>query len=357
MAVDTPPAAKARPFQLMPFLTALMLGTVGGALFSWLKLPLPWMLGAMTAVTIAAISGVRVALPSWLRAGFITILGVMLGASFTPSVIARMGQWSVTLIALILWAALNGVLGFAYFRRRAGYDPVTSYFAASPGGLNEMTMVGGHFGGDERRISLIHATRVFVTVFTIPIWYRIQEGFASSATARPGVGLADVALADYAVLAACAIIGAIGAQRLGLPAAAVLGPMLLSALVHLLGVTDSTPPTLIVSAAQVAIGAALGCRFVGFPLRQAGATMAHGALVGVLMIAVTVCTSIGLAALTNLPLAAIVLAFAPGGLAEMSLVALALAVDAAFVASHHIVRLILVVTCAPLVFRWLGLRR
>jgi len=27
------------------------------------------------------------------------------------------------------------------------------------------------------------------------------------------------------------------------------------------------------------------------------------------------------------------------------------------VASHHIVRLILVVTCAPLVFRWLGLRR
>ncbi len=357
MATDKPPAAKARSFELAPFLTALALGTAGGALFAWAKLPLPWMLGAMTAVTIAAISGVRVALPSWLRSGFITILGVMLGASFTPSVVARMGEWIVTLIALIVWAAVNGVLGFVYFRRRAGYDPVTAYFAASPGGLNEMTLVGGQFGGDERRISLIHATRVFITVFTIPIWYRIQQGFTTGGSARMSVGLMDVALADYAVLAACAVLGALGAQRIGLPAAAVLGPMLLSAIVHLTGVTESSPPTLIVSAAQIAIGSALGCRFVGFPMRQAGSTMIHGALVGLLMIAVTVGSSLGLAALTNLPLAAIVLAFAPGGLAEMSLVALALAVDAAFVATHHIVRIILVVTCAPLVFRWLGLRR
>jgi uncharacterized membrane protein AbrB (regulator of aidB expression) len=47
-----------------------------------------------------------------------------------------------------------------------------------------------------------------------------------------------------------------------------------------------------------------------------------------------------------------VLAYAPGGFAEMSLIALALSVDSAFVASHHLIRIILVVTLAPLLFRY-----
>jgi uncharacterized membrane protein AbrB (regulator of aidB expression) len=41
----------------------------------------------------------------------------------------------------------------------------------------------------------------------------------------------------------------------------------------------------------------------------------------------------------------------------MSLVAIALGVDAAFVATHHIARIVLVVLCATPLFRILGLRR
>lgn len=344
-------------FRLLPFVLALALGTLGGWLFSLLRLPLPWMLGAMTAVTIAAIGGVDVAMPRWLRNACITVLGVMLGASFTPAVVARMGEWTVTLLGLLVWAALNGGIGWWYFRRYARFDRVTSYFAASPGGLNEMTLVGGQMGGDERTISLVHATRVFITVFTIPIWFRLHDGLGSTSDGPGFVGLFSIGLADYALLAACAVAGALGAARLGLPAAAVLGPMILSAIVHLAGITDSSPPTLIVSAAQVVIGATLGCRFVGFPLGLAGRIMGHGAVVGFVMIAITVGFSLLMAWITNLPLSAIILGYAPGGLAEMSLVAIALAVDAAFVATHHIVRIILVVTCAPLIFSRLGMRR
>jgi uncharacterized membrane protein AbrB (regulator of aidB expression) len=41
----------------------------------------------------------------------------------------------------------------------------------------------------------------------------------------------------------------------------------------------------------------------------------------------------------------------------MSLVAIALAADAAFVATHHIVRIVIVVLCAPLLFRSFSTRR
>ncbi len=51
------------------------------------------------------------------------------------------------------------------------------------------------------------------------------------------------------------------------------------------------------------------------------------------------------------------LAFAPGGLAEMSLIAIAINADAAFVATHHVVRIFLIVVLAPLAFRLTRRRR
>jgi len=46
-----------------------------------------------------------------------------------------------------------------------------------------------------------------------------------------------------------------------------------------------------------------------------------------------------------------VLAYSPGGLAEMSLVALAMNADIAYVASHHLVRISVVMALAPILFR------
>jgi uncharacterized membrane protein AbrB (regulator of aidB expression) len=50
----------------------------------------------------------------------------------------------------------------------------------------------------------------------------------------------------------------------------------------------------------------------------------------------------------------VVLAFAPGGLAEMSLIALALHAEVAFVSLHHIVRLLLVMLFAAPIFNFLN---
>ncbi|MBL8697195.1 MAG: AbrB family transcriptional regulator [Alphaproteobacteria bacterium] len=348
-----PSANASRLHDVGRLVLALTIGAAGGWVFAQLRLPLPWMLGAMTAVTIAALAGAPVRMMRWLRSIFITVLGVMLGASFTPTVVARMPGWWPTLLALGVWAALTTWLGWLYFRRRAGFDPITAYFAAAPGGLNEMITVGGQLGGDERMISLAHATRVLITVFAIPIWFRLHGDIAVDGGARATIGLLDVGLQDYAILAACAAVGALGGARLGIPAAFVLGPMFLSAGIHLAGITESTPPTLIVQMAQVIIGSTVGCRFVGVPVRRVGQAIGHAAIVAVIMIAIAVAFAFTIGRLSGLPIAAIVLAFAPGGLAEMSLVALALAVDAAFVATHHMARILMIILLAPTIFSWL----
>ena len=74
------------------------------------------------------------------------------------------------------------------------------------------------------------------------------------------------------------------------------------------------------------------------------------ALVAVLMVLVTAGAAYGLSAATDQSGPVLFLAFAPGGLAEMSLIALTMGSAAAFVSTHHIARIILIVIAAPLLF-------
>jgi uncharacterized protein len=125
----------------------------------------------------------------------------------------------------------------------------------------------------------------------------------------------------------------------------------LSGIAHVSALTGSKPPDALVAFAQIAIGAAIGGRFGGMAIRHIAKISGHAIVSAVIMLALGVSFSLALARLTGYPLPALVLAFAPGGLAEMSLIALALSVDAAFVASHHVARIVMVVTIAPLIYR------
>ena len=111
--------------------------------------------------------------------------------------------------------------------------------------------------------------RILLVVSTIPFWFRLTgEAGASSAAAtlagRPH--LLDVGLADLGLLAAAAVVGSLVAVRLRLPAATLIGPMIVSAAIHLTGLTASTPPLEAVAVAQVVLGTAIGCRFAGAQL-------------------------------------------------------------------------------------------
>ena len=332
-------------------LGALALGGLGGALAAWAELPLAWMIGAMLATTAGSMAGLPIAVPPALRSLFVVVLGVMLGSSFTPALLDQLGTWAVSLAGLLAYVLLSGLAGTYFFRRFAGYDRVTSYFAAMPGGFNEMVLAGGALGGDTRIIALTHAVRVLLIVLLLPFAFQLLLDYDQGA--RPAIGAALDALtpADVLLLSLCGVAGYLAARALRLPAAAVIGPMILSAAVHLLGWTAAPPPAVLVAVAQVVVGAAVGCRFAGVGLRFVLGISAAAGGATLVLLAVTLLTAGALHAATGLPADALVLAFAPGGLAEMSLIALALSLDAAFVATHHIVRIFLVVVLAPLAFR------
>ena len=332
---------------------ALSVGAIGGVLFTYLSAPLPWMLGAMCATTVAAISGATVRIPSGLRWVMLSVLGIMLGGAFTPNVLGRSSHWIgslATLFAFVVFVA--GSVAYS-LRRFAKFDATTAYFSASPGGLSEMVAVGSAMGGDERTISLMHAVRLLLTVLAVPFWFRLFQGYEPSTQGSIGNMDWAIALGDAIVLGLCAIAGYWAAKRARIPAPALTGPLVLSALVHLGGLTAASPPGLLTALAQVVIGASIGCRFAGVAVREMLGTMVTGALSTLFMLVLAVVLALTLEATSGLPFAALLLAFTPGGLAEMTLISLSLGIDAAFVSTHQVVRIFFIVALFPFAFRFL----
>ncbi len=337
-------------------LMTLALGIPGGALFYLLHLPLPWMLGAMAATTIAAISGVRVALMPQLRLIFVAILGVMLGSAFTPEVVKGLLPWigSFAWLGVYVVVATAGV--WLFYSRVARYDAVTAYFAAAPGGLNEMILAGGALGGDERRISMSHAARILIAIFALSFGYRWFGGYVPPVTAGGAVGSAMV-WSDWLLLTGCGVVGFVIAKLLRIPAYALVGPMILSAIVHAVGLTHSRPPVWLVAAAQVVVGSMVGSRFDSVAPRMVGQAIVLAVFATAVLLALAVLFGAAVERTLGIPFSAALLAFAPGGLAEMSLIALSMHVDAAYVSSHHIVRIFIIVLIAPALFRLLSRSR
>lgn len=334
----------------------LALGALGGAIYFALRLPLPWMLGAMLLNTLAAIAGLPVGLSMRLRSTMVVVLGVMLGSTFRPDLLDHAASWVPSLASVVVYVVVATAVSYVYFRRVAGYDRVTAYFASAPGGLTEMILLGGAHGGDDRAISLTHASRIFLTVMIIPFAFQAFGGYEPANRTNPFGTLLDADLTELAILAACGVVGYAAAAAARVPAAALVGPATASAIIHLTGASAATIPAEVVAAAQVVVGSAIGCRFAGVGALRVlrGLWLSLGSLL--LLLTMTVAFCIGIEAATGLYFPSLVLAFSPGGLAEMSMVAFALGLDPAFVTSHHVFRIFLVVLLVPVAFKLLARR-
>jgi membrane AbrB-like protein len=344
-------------FPYRKFLAAMVLGLAGGWGFARLQLPLPWMLGPMTLCTAAALLRAPIAAPAVVRPPMVMVIGVLLGAGFTPNVVGQLPSWIPTILGLALFVAMCGAACVGYFRYVAGFDFPTAYFAGMPGGLVEMVILGEERGGNPRTIALIHSARILLIVFTLPFLVQLIQGVRLGPRAGFGVSIFDAPLAGDLWLVLTGLAGAVLGHYLRLPAKFLLGPMLASAAVHVAGLSDFKPPQEIVNAAQLVLGTTIGCRFLGTPPREILRILMLSLGSTVILVAITLGFGFGMSRLSSYGAIPLILAYSPGGLAEMSLVALALRIEVAFVAAHHIIRVFMVMVGAGLVFRFLPLRR
>jgi membrane AbrB-like protein len=335
---------------------AMAVGTFGGLIFSYLGTPMPWMLGSLFACLVGSLLNLPMTPPMALRSPMIAIVGIMMGAGYSPELIGQISAWWATILGLVLFMSTVGLACVAYFRFVVGYDLPTAYFSGMPGGLVEMLTLSDGTGADPKRVALIHSARIVLTVFSVPFIVQWIEGASITRVAGRGVSFADMDAQSYIWLAVCFFCGLLLARLVKLPARYLMGPLIVSVGVHVTGLSNFKPPSELVLIAQLVLGTVIGCRFAGS--RAFELMKIFGIAVGstILMIGISSLFALGLSQLTNYSFSELLLAYSPGGLAEMGLLALALHLDVALVSTHHIFRILIVVAGASFAMPLFGIR-
>lgn len=337
------------------------LGAVGAGAGWLVHLPLPMLLGPLVLVAGASMAGVRLfghapAVPQKWRYLLVPVVGVAIGAAVPPDILDQIGRWWITVLALLVFVPAAHAIGFWVFRRLGGLDRPTAYFAAMPGGFVESLEMGERAGARMDMLVALQFLRLAMCIVAIPIAFALVTGRAvgSGAVEPPGH---DVPLTawDALLLVAAAAGGWAAAARLRLPAAVLTGPLLASAALHGFGLTGATSPDWAVAATQWAMGTSLGARFSAFTGAQLWLAIRLSALNVALALALATAVALALGGPVGEPAPALILAFAPGGISEMSLVALSLQMSIVFVTLHHLLRIVLAVVVARLGLRLAGL--
>lgn len=316
-------------------------------------MPLAFLLGPLFATMLAGLAGLPLLLPSGMRTAIMTVLGAFLASKFTPDVTNSMAQWPISLATVPIFIAVSTVISGTYFQRFAKLDRVSSMFAAIPGGLVTIVVVGSQFGGDERHIAIAQLLRIVITVFAVTyvLWglFNIQTNQMDMLTS----GL-DADLIQLGLVGISAATGTLLAHRLHLPVPQFFGPLICVAPLYMTAMVTVAIPGPLLAVGLWVMGSSIGSRFYGFDhrilFRFAGHTMVS---VGLLLL-VSFATAGFLHTVIGIPFIAGMLAFSPGGVAEMSMIALALDVDPAFVAVHHLLRIGICILAAPMIGRLSG---
>ncbi|AWN14799.1 AbrB family transcriptional regulator [Salinisphaera sp. LB1] len=335
---------------LRPLAAALATATVGGGVFALVHLPMPWLLGAITGTAIAVMSGVTARIPRWLRNLVLVVIGLMIGATLQPSILGNLARWPVSLCAVALYVGLVTSAQYLFFRRVGGYDAPTAYFSAAPGGFMAMTVIGGDYGGAERVIALMHAVRIVLVVFVLVFGFHLLVAHAGSGNANRYVSLADVTASHWLILMAVGAIGAAASKVLRLPGAIMLGPLMAMGVVQVSGLATIHVPNAPILIAEVVLGSSIGAQFAGASFAEVRRGLLLSLTSTLTMLVISAGFAFGLHALTGLNLEALFLAFSPGGMSGISLIALALGIEPAFVTVHNMLRVLIILIAGPAVF-------
>ena len=329
-------------------LLSLVACVAAGALFDRLRLPLPWMLGPMLAMAACNFGGLEMRAPKWGRVVGQVVIGTALGLYFTPVVAREVAAlWHVLLVAAVLALVIGALCGWL-LAKLSGTDRATAFFASVPGGATEMAVLAERSGARVDLVALAQSLRILLVVVTIPFTLTYSGVHGADFYTQSAVAFDPLRLAClFAVTTGAGV--ALAAGRMG--NAFMFGPLLAGAGVTMLEIEFSSMPGLLTNAGQLLLGCTLGSRFGRRSVQSLPKFVAAVlASVAVAMVLSTL-VALALAQAAGVSFPSLVLAVAPGGIAEMSITAKVLQLGVPIVTAAHVTRVIVLVSATWPMYR------
>ena len=325
----------------------LAVACAGAVALGLTGVPVGYLSGAILLVACAALAGRPMKIPVPLMRVIFVLLGTSLGAVVTPATVHGMATYPLSIAVLLVAMACVGFGGAAYLRLVHGWDKVSAYLASAPGGMSQVLAVAAEIGADLRAVAIVQSMRVVIVAVGLPSGLALL-GLVGHVSRPLGAPMTFAGIDELLLLTAAASVGAFIAYRLRLPGGLLFGAMFASAGLHGTGLVQVTMPWWAANAAAIALGAIIGARFANMRFRLFVTYL--GAAFGSFSVAVLIAALFAAALLTviKLPIPEVMIAFAPGSVDAMMLLALALHLDPVYVGAHHVMRIFFVALAMPL---------
>ncbi|GIO22107.1 AbrB family transcriptional regulator [Oceanobacillus sp. J11TS1] len=355
----------------MPYVVYFILCGVGGLLFSFTNIFISWMLGALVVGSLVAFfqpdflnlkRAANMIPASWNWSG-LAILGVQLGLYFNMTLIKTLSTyWLIILAMLVLTIIFALITGFFFFYFTKT-DLLSGFIATAPGGMTAMPIIAQEVGANVVTVTVTQVLRTVLVTSTFPVLLSFFGGYGSSTPENLTMSynsyfipLTLGQLGWTVFLSALAILGAVTFKKLKIPVPWLLGVMVTVAIFNL--IFDQLAPTATLwwphwalPVAQLFLGACIGANMQRKLFRDAKAVIVVGIISSLALVIVLGALSILVASQTQLDMITSILAFSPGGVAEMAVTAVELGADSTFVVSVQIIRIMAVLLILPPLFQ------
>lgn len=346
------PTKPARPKWLAWLVLAAMIAA-SWTLFALIHLPSPALFGSLFGSLIFAVWGrfgvLRLPRPAYMTGQ--ALIGVGMGVMVDlPTLMAIGDHWFATLSVCLLTIVLSIFAG-KLLALHPDVSPATGSFAMIAGGAAGITAAANELGADARVVSIVQYTRVLGVVTVMPIVTSFIFHPATTGEVAETVQAGGWQSAVF-VLAATAI-GMLFARFLRFSGGLLLWPLIISAVISISGLLGPVAvPWPITILGYLSIGIGVGLQFDRASLRAIARILPLA--VG-LIIAITIACAIAghfMAQMIGVSSLDGYLATTPGGLWAILAVASEAGSDVTFVLAVQVIRLLMAISCAPIMAAW-----
>ncbi|QHQ36044.1 AbrB family transcriptional regulator [Algicella marina] len=329
---------------LLRTLIALCLGAIGATIGYFLHLPVYLLTGPAIFITILGLAGLQLSLDSRFRDAAFVVIGISIGAGITEEATAAVLTWPLAFVALaiMLWAIL--FFSRAMLTRWFGDNRKTAILASSPGHLSFVISMGMDAGADVVRISVVQSVRLLALTLVVP-FAALFLGIEVNASFTSADG--TMSLPILAAILAVSLALGFALKRTGLPAPLLLGGLFTSTAAHASGIVHGGLPAWVALPAFCIMGTLIGSRFSGITLATLRQCFAAGVAITCVSVSLAFVAAVPVSRLLDMPVAHVLIAFAPGGLETMIAMGIVLGANPGFTAAAHVMRLLILTVLVP----------
>ncbi len=321
---------------------------LGGWLFSLAGAPAAWISGSMVAVALLCATGRGVPVVPGLSDAALLFAGITMGAAATPETFAAFARYPLSLVLLALCIVVVVLVSGQWLVRVSGWSKVDAVLGSAPGAMSTVLAVAAERGTSVGAIAVVQSLRLAALVVILPsVVFSLRDKELPLTDAGPAMGAATLAMIAFPGLAAALVF-----ERLGVAAPMLFGAAAVSAVLHGTGSVVGGFPTPLAVLSFVLLGTYTGSRFRN--LTRAALIASLPAALGSFLVSMAVALAFAWLASTavDVPLGTALVAFAPGGLEAMTVLALGL--DPLYVGAHHLARFLAIGFALPLAIGWMS---